>query len=114
EGWKAPKEFGTQAQGPGRVSGGAFSFRPSPRVPTANPRQGRPWGGSALGTRGKPPSEPRHSDEKARNHNHHSGDEYSQARKQQKVAQEYMHTPASLYRPVCWGDHDILKSLPLV
>jgi len=37
----------------------------------------------------------RHSDEQARNDNHHSGDEESQARKQQKVAQEYMHTPAS-------------------
>jgi hypothetical protein len=43
----------------------------------------------------------RHSDEKTRNHNHHSGDEYSQARKQQKVVQEYTHTPASPYLPLC-------------
>ena len=62
-----------------------------------------PHGGvSALGTRRKPPSEPRHSDEQARNHKHHSGDEHGQARKQQKVAQEYMHTPASPYLP-CAG-----------
>jgi hypothetical protein len=65
-----------------------------------------PWGDrggvSALGTRRKPPSEPRHSDEQARNHKHHSGDEYGQARKQQKVAQEYMHTPAPPYLP-CAG-----------
>ena len=72
------------------------------RVSTAKPRHGRPWRGSALGTRRKHPSEPRHSDEKARSHNHHSGDEYSQARKQQRVAQEYMHTPASPYLP-CAG-----------
>jgi hypothetical protein len=38
------------------------------------------------------PSEPRQSaDEQARNHNHHSGDEYGQAGKQQEVAQEIEH-----------------------
>src|SRR5262245_57217682 len=48
-----------------------------------------------------PPSEPRQSaDEQARNHNHHAGDEYGQAGKQQKVAHEKTH-PRAFPLPPC-------------
>src|SRR5262249_53702127 len=47
-----------------------------------------------------PPSEPRQStDEQARNHNHHAGDEYGQAGKQQKVTREKTHSRASPLPP---------------
>jgi hypothetical protein len=66
--------------------------------------------GGVSALRSKPPSEPRHSTEQARNHHRHSGDEYSQARKQQKVAQEYRHTPASRYL-LCAGHLDTPRYL---
>ena len=49
-----------------------------------------------------PPSEPRQSaDEQARNRNHHSSDEYGQARKKQKVTREKTHTVASPLTSLC-------------
>ena len=78
----------------------------------SNPAIGRPWRGLCARYTEEAAIRARHSDEQARNHNHHSGDEYSQARKQHKVAQEYMHTPASPYLPACWGDHDISGYCP--
>jgi|SRR6516164_624353 hypothetical protein len=76
-----------------------------PRVSNSKtpPRNDR-GGALVLGTRRSlslsPPSEPRQSaDEQARNHNHHAGDEYGQAGKQQKVTREKTHSRASPLPP---------------
>jgi len=94
----------------------AFPQKLARRSTAKTPPLGDHGGVSALGTQRKHPSEhgtqTRHSDEEARNHDHHSGDEYSQAGKQQKVAQEYMHTPASPYLPPMLGHYDISSYCP--
>src|SRR5262249_21662831 len=78
-----------------------------------NPAIGRPWRGlCARYTEEEASIRARRSDEQARNHHHHSGDEYCQASKQQKVTQEYRHTPASPYLPRVPGDHDISSYCP--
>src|SRR5215469_5852637 len=104
----------TPLSGLGGVLGGHAFPQNRARASTAKtPPLGDRGGVSALGTRRKHPSEHEiHSDEQARNHDHHSGDEESQAGEQQKVAQEYMHTPASLYLPPVPGDHDISSACP--
>ena len=77
--------------------GGAARFPAEPRasVSSKNPAIGRPWRGFCARYTEEASIRARDSNEQARNHNHHSGDEDSQAGKQQKVAQEYKHTPAS-------------------
>src|SRR5215813_6381844 len=94
--------------------GGAARFPAEPRasVSSKNPAIGRPWRGFCARYTEKASIRARDSDEQAPHHDHHSGDEESQAREQQKVAQEYKHTPASPYLPPVPGDHDISSDCP--
>src|SRR5215831_17722978 len=98
------------AQQPGRAA--RFPAEPRASVNSKNPAIGRPWRGFCARYTEKASIRARDSDEQTRNHDHHSGDEESQAREQQKVAQEYRHTPASPYLPPVPGDHDISSDCP--
>jgi len=98
------------AQQPGRAA--RFPAEPRASVNSKNPAIGRPWRGFCARYTEEASIRARDSNEQARNHDHHSGDEESQAREQQKVAQEYMHTPASPYLPPVPGDHDISSACP--